>query len=65
MIVQHTPIRHEIVESVCDKLLEDEREVLWERKGHPLFQGPMGAIRAIKERYGLSWRELRAVMYAM
>ena len=65
MIIQHTPIRHEIVDSVCKKLLEGEREMLRERRGHPLFQGPMDAIRAIKERYGISWRELRAVMYSM
>ena len=65
MIIQHTPIRHEIVDSVCEKLLDGERETLWERRGHPLFQGPMDAIRAIKERYGISWRELRAVMYSM
>lgn len=65
MMIQHTPIRHEIVDSVREKLLEGEKETLCERRGHPLFQGPMDAIRAIKERYGISWRELRAVMYSM
>ena len=53
------------IEEICDKLLDSEREILWERRGTPLFQGPMDAIRAIKERYGISWRELRAVMYSM
>ncbi len=65
MIIQSTPIRHEIVDAVCDELLESEREILWERRGTPLFQGPMDAIRAIKERYKLTWCELRAVMYSM
>lgn len=65
MIMQRTPIRREIVETVCDKLLESEREALWERRGNPLFRGPMGALRAIKERYKLTWCELRAVMYSM
>lgn len=53
------------IEEICEKLLDSEREILWERKGHPLFQGPMDAIRAIKERYKLTWCELRAVMYSM
>lgn len=53
------------IEEICDKLLDSEREILWERRGHPLFQGPMDAIRAIKERYKLTWCELRAVMYSM
>ena len=53
------------IEEICDKLLDSEREILRERRGHPLFQGPMDAIRAIKERYKITWRELRAVMYSM
>ena len=53
------------IEEICDKLLDSEREILWERRGTPLFQGPMDAIRAIKERYKLTWCELRAVMYSM
>lgn len=65
MIIQHAQIRHEVVDSVCEKLLDGERETLRERQGHPLFQGPMDAIRAIKERYKITWRELRAVMYSM
>lgn len=53
------------IEEVCDKLLDGEREILWERRGTPLFRGPMGALRAIKERYGLTWCELRAVIYSV
>ena len=53
------------IEEICNKLLDTERETLWERRGTPLFRGPMGALRAIKERYGLTWCELRAVIYSM
>ena len=53
------------IEEICGKLLDSEREILWERRGTPLFQGPMDTLRAIKERYKITWRELRAVMYSM
>lgn len=65
MIIQTNEIRRERVDAVCEALLDGEREVLWERRGTPLFLGPMDAIRSIKNRYGLTWCELRAVMYAI
>ena len=44
---------------------EQERAVLLERRGTPLFKEPMEKLRSIKERYQLTWLELRAVIYAL
>ena len=65
MVFQNYEVRKERVQAACVSLEEQERAVLLERRGTPLFKGPMEKLRSIKERYQLTWLELRAVIYAL
>lgn len=57
--------RESAIKETCAKLSEREREALIERRGGPLFKAPMDEIRAIRERYRLTWGELLAVSKAL
>lgn len=65
MIFQKYNVSKEKVAEVAGSLTEEERAFLRKRQGLPLFWGKTDALREIKEKYGLTWMELREVIYSI
>lgn len=65
MIFQKYNPDQEKIEEALKSLTDEERAFLRKRQGFPLFWNPTDTLREIKERHGLTWMELREVIYSI